>query len=81
MSNTTPTPVQDVVPNPAQPKRTFPTWARYTAVAVGSWTIGAVMLAGAERHPDRRRAPARRHRHGPRRRRRRHDDAGVRGAR
>jgi hypothetical protein len=42
-----PTPVHDVVPPPAQPKRTFPTWARYATVAVGSWTIGAVMLAGA----------------------------------
>ena len=48
MSNhTTPTPVQDVVPTPAERKRTFPTWARYATVAVGSWTIGAVMLAGA----------------------------------
>lgn len=52
MSNdATPTTVHDVVQTPAEPERTFPTWARYTAVAVGSWTIGAVMLAGGDGTP------------------------------
>ena len=46
-----PTSVHDIVPTPAQQKRTFPTWARYATVAVGSWTIGAVMLAGANGTP------------------------------
>ena len=50
-STSVPTAVHDVVPTPAPRRRTFPTWARYATVAVGSWTIGAVMLAGANGTP------------------------------
>ena len=50
-SSTPVPPVHDFVPTPVKPTRKFPTWARYTAVAVGSWTIGAVMLSAGGTTP------------------------------